>query len=106
MRCHNIQWLKTKMSSLSQASDVRVCGLGRCAARDVVGGMEGQFGVWCALWERSLEAREVFFPHLKFPQHLDLWGRGNPGSSSSLLVSTSNDIPDPGIRGPGDQGTR
>lgn len=75
-----------KMPNLSQASDVRVCGVVRCAARDVVGGMEGQFGVWCALWEGSLEAREVFFPHLKFPQHLDLWGRGNPGSSSSSLV--------------------
>lgn len=35
-------------------------------------------GVVCAV----LEAREVFFPHLKFPEHLDLWGRGNPGSSS------------------------
>lgn len=62
-----------------QASDVRVCVCTvRCAARDVVGGMEGQ--LWCALREGSLEAREVFFPHLKFPQHLDLWGRGDPGS--------------------------
>lgn len=44
--------------------------------------------MWCVLWEGSLvEAREVFFPHLKFPQHFDLWGRGNPGSSSSLLVN-------------------
>lgn len=35
----------------------------------------------CAVCEGSLEAREVFLPHLKFPQHLDLWGRDNPGSS-------------------------
>lgn len=64
------------------------CGM-RYAARDVKGGMEGQFWVWCALLAGSLEAREVFFPHLKFPQHLDLWGRGNPVSSSFFLVHTT-----------------